>query len=93
MRRLETWLETELIDVARHLADAARTVTLRYFRTNALTAANKSTDGWDPVTDADRRCEQEMRKILRRRRPQDGIFGEEYNAVEGSSGLKWVRSN
>ena len=44
----------------------------------------------DPVTVADRLSEERMRAILARRRPQDGILGEEFGSVEGSSGLTWV---
>jgi histidinol phosphatase-like enzyme (inositol monophosphatase family) len=31
-----------------------------------------------------------MREILARRRPQDGIYGEEFGATSGTSGLTWV---
>ncbi|HEY0213765.1 MAG TPA: inositol monophosphatase family protein [Paenirhodobacter sp.] len=87
-----THAETQaLIDVAHELADVARVETLRHFRaTGGLAADNKLTDGFDPVTVADRGAEQAMRAVLDRRRPQDGIFGEEYGVKRGTSGLTWV---
>jgi histidinol phosphatase-like enzyme (inositol monophosphatase family) len=81
---------TELVSVAHALADAARAATLVHFRSPALTADTKETDRFDPVTVADRLAEERMRAILARRRPQDGIWGEEYGVTPGSSGLTWV---
>lgn len=83
-------LAAELMDVAAELADAARVATLKHFRSANLTADNKESDRFDPVTVADRLSETEMRAILARRRPQDGILGEEFAAVAGTSGLTWV---
>lgn len=77
-------------DCAMVLADAARTVTLAYFRTEHLATENKLSDGFDPVTRADREAEQAMRAILEARRPNDAILGEEFGAKEGTSGLTWV---
>ncbi len=78
----------ELRRVAHRLADAARTVTLRHFRT-ALDVDSKRAD-FDPVTVADREAEAAMRAVLARERPCDGILGEEQDAVAGTSGLTWV---
>lgn len=82
--------QQELVEVAGELADAAGPATLRHFRLQGLEHENKDAMGWDPVTDADRESEMAMRKILARRRPQDAIQGEEFNAVDGTSGLTWV---
>lgn len=82
--------QAELIRVAHVLADAARPVTLQYFRNNDLVAQNKDADGFDPVTAADKAAEQAMRAILARERPNDGILGEEFGTQEGTSGLTWV---
>jgi inositol-phosphate phosphatase/L-galactose 1-phosphate phosphatase/histidinol-phosphatase len=43
-----------------------------------------------PVTEADRAAEQAMRAILAAERPADGIVGEEYGSLAGTSGLTWV---
>ena len=83
-------LAVELADVARQLADAAKGPTLAYFRTLGLAVDNKQKIGWDPVTEADRQAEIAMRDVLARRRPDDGILGEEFAPVPGTSGLVWV---
>ncbi len=79
-----------IFDTAAALADAARKITLQYFRSHGLDAETKETDRFDPVTIADRLCEEHMRAILAARRPQDAILGEEYGAKPGISGLTWV---
>ncbi|MGA0539924.1 inositol monophosphatase family protein [Neotabrizicola sp. VNH66] len=80
----------ELIATAHELADAARVATLAHFRSAGLAADNKETARFDPVTVADRLSEERMREILARRRPQDGILGEEFGNKTGTSGLTWV---
>jgi len=78
-----------LRDVAEEMAEAARAVTLRYFRTD-MAVDNKEADGFDPVTAADREAEQAMRAVLAKRRPEDAIYGEEFGRSTGTSGLTWV---
>ena len=80
----------DLIATAHALADAARQATLLHFRSPGLSAETKEAERFDPVTVADRLSEQRMRDILARRRPQDGILGEEFGSVAGTSGLTWV---
>jgi len=80
----------DLIATAHALADAAREATLLHFRSPGLSAETKEAERFDPVTVADRLSEQRMRDILARRRPQDGILGEEFGRVAGTSGLTWV---
>lgn len=85
--------QSDIADIratATELADAARIATLAHFRTPGLTADTKETTHFDPVTVADRACETAMRAILGRRRPQDGILGEEFGTTIGTSGLTWV---
>ncbi|OSM43693.1 inositol monophosphatase family protein [Nesterenkonia sp. PF2B19] len=45
----------------------------------------------DLVTDFDRRAEQAVRTVLRRRRPEDTVTGEEYGTVapDGATGYRW----
>lgn len=83
-------LQQELMETAHRMADAARPVTLQYFRTGNLKTDNKVSAGFDPVTQADRQAETVMREVLALQRPQDGILGEEFGDVSGSSGLTWV---
>jgi histidinol phosphatase-like enzyme (inositol monophosphatase family) len=88
--RVPEALASELIKTAHELADAARVATLMHFRSKDLTAETKETTRFDPVTAADRLSEERMREILARRRPMDGVLGEEFGPTEGSSGLTWV---
>ncbi|WP_425041210.1 histidinol-phosphatase [Primorskyibacter sp. S187A] len=80
---------TDALVVAQEMADAARAAILPYFRAG-VSADNKDAGGFDPVTVADRAGEEAMRAVLARRRPQDGILGEEFDAVASRSGLTWV---
>lgn len=82
--------QAELLDVANALADAARKVTLPYFRSATLQTDNKLENGFDPVTEADRNAELAIRDILAKRRPNDAIIGEEFGTTSGTSGLTWV---
>ncbi len=82
--------QQELLSVAHELADAARAATLRYFRSDGLLAESKEAARFDPVTAADRASEEAMREVLARRRPEDGILGEEFGRSEGTTGLTWV---
>ncbi len=78
------------LEIAGEMADAARAAILPYFRQSDLETSNKLADGFDPVTIADREAEKAMRAVLARRCPQDGIFGEEFGHVDGTSGRTWV---
>ncbi len=82
--------DPDIARVAHLLADAARQVILPFFRAEGLSADNKRSAGYDPVTEADRAAEREMCAILRRERPDDAILGEEYGTVAGTSGLTWI---
>ena len=88
--RVSPALAADLVATAHELADVARVATLSYFRTRSLEAENKDVDRFDPVTAADRLSEVRMREILARRRPDDGILGEEYGTSTGTTGLTWV---
>lgn len=90
MTDISDTLKEELWDVANALADAARPLALRYFRKSGQDLENKLEQGFDPVTIADKSIELEMRRILANQRPRDGILGEEYDDVIGTSGLTWV---
>ncbi|MEM8554448.1 MAG: inositol monophosphatase family protein [Pseudomonadota bacterium] len=80
----------DLIVTGRALADVARQATLDHFRGRHLAHETKSDAQFDPVTAADRASEVAMRAVLAERRPNDGIFGEEFGAVEGTTGITWV---
>jgi histidinol phosphatase-like enzyme (inositol monophosphatase family) len=80
---------SEALDFAGRLADAGRPVALEHFR-SGLGADNKLTDGFDPVTAADRGVEAVIRSLIAEHRPTDGIIGEEGDGVQSRSGLTWV---
>lgn len=79
-----------LIAAAHAAADAARDVTLSYFRSTRLATESKAHATFDPVTRADREAELIIRKVLEDLRPDDAIEGEEFGARPGTSGLTWV---
>ena len=90
MKQVSAAERDDLVATAHALADAARIATLAHFRSADLSAETKEAVRFDPVTVADRESEQAMRAILAARRPQDGILGEEFAAIPGTSGLTWV---
>jgi inositol-phosphate phosphatase/L-galactose 1-phosphate phosphatase/histidinol-phosphatase len=77
----------EAVALAECLADAAGAEIRPRFR--RIIPAERKAD-FSPVTEADRAAEQAIRAILAAERPLDGVIGEEYGVVEGSSGLAWV---
>ena len=77
----------ELVALAQRLADAARPISARYFRTG-LTVDDK-TDA-SPVTVADREAETAMRALLSEHVPDHGVFGEEHGAVRIDADYVWV---
>ncbi|SIT79381.1 inositol monophosphatase family protein [Pontibaca methylaminivorans] len=82
------------VELAHRLADAAGDAILPHFRQPELSAVNKlaapGASGFDPVTAADRAAETAMREMLARHRPDDGIWGEEFGRIPGTSGREWV---
>lgn len=82
--------QANIIATAHAAADAARDITLQYFRGTSLDTESKLEAGFDPVTVADRGAEQAMRKIIGNMRPDDAIHGEEFPPKSGTSGFTWV---
>jgi inositol-phosphate phosphatase/L-galactose 1-phosphate phosphatase/histidinol-phosphatase len=77
----------ELVALAHRLADAARPISVRYFRTGVV--VDDKTDQ-SPVTIADREAETAMRQLLTEHVPQHGVFGEEHGAVRTDAEYVWV---
>lgn len=72
------------------LADLADAETLHRFRSRLVVDSKfKEGDRFDPVTDADRRAELAMRKLIEQEYPEHAILGEEYGRKDGSSHC-WV---
>ena len=80
----------DVLDVAREAATAAGAELLaRYDRTPRGVGAKQGPA--DLVSDADRAAEAAIAAVLARRRPEDGVLGEEGTADRGgTSGLRWV---
>ena len=68
---------SDFIDLAHRLADAARAETLPRWQSGVL-ADNKASQGWDPVTEADREAERVMRALIEASFPDHGVDGEEF---------------
>lgn len=78
------------ISFLHRLADLADAETLCRFRSPLTVDAKfKEGDRFDPVTDADRRAELAMRKLIEQEYPDHAILGEEYGSKEGNSHC-WV---
>jgi myo-inositol-1(or 4)-monophosphatase len=78
-----------LLAFADALADAARAAVLPHFRAGGA-CENKSPDGFDPVTAADRASEAAMRALIEREFPEHGVLGEEFERRRSRSGYEWV---
>jgi len=76
-----------LLEAVQVVARLAGDVALAHYRT-ALTVESKG-DG-SPVTIADREAEEAARAWIAQRFPADGILGEEFGAVDGTSGRRWL---
>lgn len=62
--------------------------TLRYFQRPDVDYQRKADKS--PVTIADRETEQLLRRRILERFPDDGILGEEFGTVDGTSGFRWI---
>lgn len=86
-------IDEATIAFAHRLADAAGEVIRPFFR-KRIDVINKGATGpkpiFDPVTEADRRSEDAIRRLIKAERPQDAILGEEHGHETGTSGLTWV---
>lgn len=81
--------DTELLDIARSVAEEAGALAARLREAGVEVAATKSSP-IDIVTAADRATEDLIRGRLATLRPSDGFLGEESGADRGSSGLTWI---
>jgi len=74
---------------AEELADAARAETLVRFRAGAQ-VRDKEGPIFDPVTDADKKAEQAIRRKIDAVYPAHGVLGEEYGERRGDGPWRWV---
>jgi len=63
-------------------------ITLQHFRCGDLQVERKGDDS--PVTVADRRAEEHLRRRIAEAFPEDGILGEELPERPGASGFRWI---
>jgi inositol-phosphate phosphatase / L-galactose 1-phosphate phosphatase / histidinol-phosphatase len=77
----------EFIDFAENLADVARPVVRRHFRT-PITVDAKADNS--PVTIADRDAEAAMRALIAENYPGHGILGEEFGSENPDAEFVWV---
>jgi myo-inositol-1(or 4)-monophosphatase len=73
------------LDIARSAAQLVRERGAR----EVTVAATKSSEV-DVVTEADRASEALIRALLRERRPDDAVLGEEETESSGTSGVRWI---
>jgi histidinol-phosphatase len=87
-------MQADLTDIMRRLdlavaaARQAGNITLEYFRTEDLAVSRKQDDS--PVTIADHKAEEYLRKEISSTFPQDAILGEEFVERQGTSGYRWI---
>ena len=78
---------TEFCRFAEQLADAARSITMKWFR-NPVTIETKVDQS--PVTIADREVELTIRRLVEERYPHHGFIGEEYDNVATDQEFAWI---
>jgi len=76
------------LELALEAARQAGAITLEYFRRDDLEVERKGDDS--PVTVADRRAEEHLRRRIAEEFPGDGILGEEFPERPGMSGYRWI---
>lgn len=87
-----TYSSEDLPEFLRHLSRIAAKETLPRFRSNT-DVINKGIEAgqiYDPVTDADREAERQIRLAIETAFPDDAILGEEHGEKSGVSGHRWV---
>jgi len=81
----------DLLDIAVEAARAAAAVLLeRFAAPGGPEGLETKSTPTDLVSAADREAERALVEVLARRRPDDGILGEEGADVEGTTGLRWI---
>lgn len=83
----QTACPSEYVELAHNLADAARPIIKKYFRTR-LDIVSKTDDS--PVTIADRSAELAMRSLVSATFPDHGIRGEEYGTENPDADWCWI---
>jgi myo-inositol-1(or 4)-monophosphatase len=72
---------------AKHLADKSAVIISSYFR-KKINVDSKADNS--PVTVADKKSEEIMRKLIMKEFPEHGIIGEEFGAYNPNAEYKWI---
>lgn len=75
-------------EFALHLAEVADSLTMARYQASDLQIEAKP--DLTPVTEADRAVELELRKLLQKEFPNDGIVGEEFASTSADASRKWI---
>ena len=89
-RRVSEASGRELLSVALEAATAAAGVLVTHARHAAPSGVRTKCTPTDLVSEADLAAEAAIRDVLRARRPDDAILGEEGEDEAGTSGLRWI---
>lgn len=77
----------QAIQFAKILVHVSSRSIMRYYR-HRVVVENKSDNS--PVTIADRQAEEEMRRLIMKQYPEDGIIGEELGIYQPEADYQWV---
>ena len=77
----------ELIDFAEFLADEARKISQLYYRSQLGIETKQDKT---PVTEADRKIEEIIRKLVANNFPKHEVYGEEFGANQNEAEYVWV---
>ncbi len=80
---------SDLRSLFARLAEVAAAETLPRFRAKR-SISNKSAQGFDPVTAADKQAEFRIREFLQEVRGEDSVIGEEGGVTDGTSAWTWI---
>ncbi len=81
-------LQQQMLAFAIKIAIASGRIARKYFRTS-VQVDNKSSERFDPVTEADREIELYLRRQIQKQYPDHGITGEEQGVLEGGA-YTWI---
>ncbi len=82
-------LNNEIIEFAKFLANESAKITLSFYE-KEIEISNKSSKGFDPVTNADKGVESLIRDLIKKEFPSHGIIGEEFEDTYLEGEPHWV---
>ena len=80
----------ELLGIASEVARGAGALLAERFQSGVAQEIRSKSTPTDLVSEADIEAERHIRREIADKRPHDGFLGEEGEAEQGSSGLRWV---